>query len=100
MQPPLFRQQALDGDRAQSVGAILLIRPVPIRIAAWTSLLLTAILLSYLCSGHYTRKVRVTGKIIPTAGALTIVAPQFGRVIARQVQDGDPVLAGQVLYEL
>ena len=70
------------------------------QLAALVSVLLTLALLSYLYFGHFTRKVRVNGQIVPAAGVLKAVSPQFGRVVARRVSEGDEVSAGQVLYEL
>jgi membrane fusion protein len=69
-------------------------------VAAVVSIAITIALVCYLCIGEYTRKVRVTGQLVPTAGTIKAVAPQFGRVFSRRVQDGDVVKAGQVLYEL
>lgn len=100
MKLPLFRPEALAARGSQWAGAIVLSRPVPMRLAAGIALGLTLALGCYLVLGEYTRKVRVAGRIVPAAGALKAVAPQFGRIVARQVQDGDSVQAGQVLYEL
>lgn len=97
---PLFRHEALSARNSQWAGTIVLSRPVPMRLAAGIAVVLTLALGFYLGLGEYTRKVRVAGQIVPAAGALKAVAPQFGRVIARQVQEGDIVQAGQVLYEL
>lgn len=100
MNLPLFRHEALAARSSQWAGTIVLSRPVSMRIAAIAAAVLTIALALYLSFGEYTRKVRATGQIVPAAGALKAVAPQFGRVIARHVQDGDLVQAGQLLYEL
>jgi membrane fusion protein len=96
----LFRQEVLAARSNQTTGSIILMQPVPMQIAAWVSIVITLALITYVSFGDYIRKVRVTGRIIPAAGALTVVSPQFGRVVARHVHDGDTVQAGQVLYEL
>lgn len=69
-------------------------------IAATVAIVLAVALVCYLYFGEYTRKAHISGQLVPTAGAIKAVAPQFGRVISRQVQDGDAVKVGQVLYEL
>jgi len=97
---PLFRHEVLAARGSQWAGSIILRRPVPIRIAAGVAIVLTIALACYLYLGEYTRKVRINGQLVPTTGTIKAVAPQFGRVLSRQVQDGDVVKAGQVLYEL
>jgi membrane fusion protein len=97
---PLFRHAALTASSSQWIGTIVMSRPVPMRVAAISAAILTIALALYLWFGEYTRKVRVTGQIVPAAGALKAIAPQPGRIVARHVRDGDVVAAGQVLYEL
>jgi membrane fusion protein len=69
-------------------------------VAAGTAAVLALALLLYLTFGEYTRKVHVTGSIVPSAGVIRAVASQYGMVVARPVRDGDIVAQGQVLYEL
>jgi len=96
----LFRQEALDAQREQAAGTILLLRPVPMRLAALVAGVLALALAVVLATGSYTRKARIAGLIAPADGALAVVAPQPGRVAAVRVADGQQVAAGQVLYEL
>lgn len=70
------------------------------RIVALTSVLLTIALVCLLCFGEYVRKVRITGRIMPSAGVLKIIAPQFGQIVAVHVAEGDAVKKGQLLYEV
>ncbi len=70
------------------------------RLAAAFATVVTVALLSYIAVGEYTRKVRVSGQLVPSAGVIKAVAPQFGRILSRQVHDGETVKAGQVIYEL
>lgn len=96
----LFRHEALDARSTHWAGTIILLRPVSMRLAAAFAAVVTVMLLVYLTVGEYTRKVRVSGQLVPTAGVIKAVAPQFGRVLNRPVHDGDTVKAGQVIYEL
>ena len=96
----LFRREIFEARASQSLGNILLMRPVPMHLAAWISAALTIALCTFLITADYTAKVRVSGQIVPAAGAIKAVAPQFGRVFACHVREGMQVVAGQLLYEL
>jgi membrane fusion protein len=95
-----IRAEVIEARRSRSAGPIVLARPVPVRLAAWCSGAVLVALGLLLGCAEYTRKVRVAGKLEPTAGAIKVVAPQFGRITARKVRAGDTVKAGQVLFEL
>jgi membrane fusion protein len=47
-----------------------------------------------------TKKARVTGITVPTAGNISIAAPNAGILIQSHVREGDLVQAGQVLFTL
>jgi membrane fusion protein len=100
MHVQLFREEVLQTRASQFEGHIVLAQPVPMRVAAVVSVILTLLLITYLIVGKYTRTVRVPGRLVPAAGAINVVAPQFGTVTSRRVREGDLVLRGQVLYEL
>lgn len=100
MRSSLFRQEVLDAQTGQWAGVIILRRPVSMRVAATVSVLLALALAALLIGGRYTRNVTVGGKLVPGGGAVKTVAPQFGRVIAKRVSEGQFVAEGQVLYEL
>lgn len=70
------------------------------KVAVGTAAVLALALLLYLTFGEYTRKVHVTGSIVPGTGVIRAVASQYGMVVARPVRGGDVVAQGQVLYEL
>lgn len=97
---PLFRVEVLAAKSTQWVGTIVLARPVSARLATLISTVLAIALTLYLLLGEYTRKVHVSGQLMPDAGALKIIAPQFGQISRCFVHEGDSVVAGQVLYEL
>jgi membrane fusion protein len=96
----LFREEVFTARATQMIGSIVLMRPIPIRLAAWLSSVLTVATIIFLVVGEYTPKVRVTGKLVPKAGLIKVIAPQFGRVVACHVHEGSVVEAGQVIYEL
>ena len=96
----LFRQEIFEARASQSLGNILLMRPISMHLATWISVVLTVALGVFLSTAEYTAKVRVSGQIVPAAGVIKAVAPQFGRVFACHVREGMQVAAGQLLYEL
>jgi membrane fusion protein len=100
MSLPLFRPQVLNAKKTQWAGTIVLARPIQMKLAASVAGILTIALILFLAFGEYTRKVRVTGQIVPAAGTIKVTSPQYGRVITRLVAEGNQVLKGQVLYEL
>lgn len=78
----------------------MLARPVPMRLAAAVAALLALAIGLFLTFGEYTRKVRVTGQIVPAAGSIKVVADQFGRIAARMVEEGASVTVGQPMFNL
>lgn len=96
----LFRQEVLEQQAGRFAGAIVLIRPVPMRAAAGAAAVLAAAVLAFLVGGHYTRSVTVSGQLVPVAGSTRSTSPQFGRVVAVHVREGDVVAAGQLMIEI
>lgn len=100
LKTPLFRAAAQAARQTQWAGTIVLARPVPMRVAAIVAgILATAIALT-LVFGEYTRKVRVSGQVVPDAGSIKVIAGQFGRIASRLVEEGAEVKAGQAMFEL
>ena len=71
----------IDARRSQWAGPVVLARPVPMRMAAGVAVAVVVALGLLLTFGEYTRKVRVMGQLVPSAGAIKVVAPQFGRMV-------------------
>jgi membrane fusion protein len=95
-----IRAEVIEARRSRRSGAIVLARPVPMRIAAGCGAAVVAALALLLGFGEYTSKVRVAGQLVPSGGAIKVVSPQFGRITARHVNEGETVKAGQLLFEL
>ncbi|MBV6324445.1 HlyD family efflux transporter periplasmic adaptor subunit [Duganella violaceipulchra] len=100
MSSMLFREEVLAAQTRQSLGAIVLMQPLSMRCAAWTSVFLVAALGFFLVTSEYAPRVRVSGHIRPIGGLIKAVTPQFGRVVVCHVREGSKVAAGQVIYEL
>lgn len=100
MGTPLFRKEVLENQAGRFEGAILLIRPVPMQVAACAAALLAAAVLAFLILGHYTRSITVSGQLVPVSGATKATAPQFGRIVAIHAREGEIVAQGQLLFEI
>jgi len=94
----LFREEAVDSLRTQTVGGIIL---VP-RLSGWLLgmgiAILAVAIVAFLFFGHYTRRVTVMGQIVPAQGLIRIHSPQAGSVVERHVQDGQVVVKGELLF--
>jgi membrane fusion protein len=96
----LFRPEALNAQRATSHGEIVLVRPLSLSFLTVLAALMAAGILTFLFCFSYSRKITVTGQLMPQAGLIKIYVPQPGIVVARHVAEGQPVRKGDVLYEL
>ncbi|WP_298622299.1 HlyD family efflux transporter periplasmic adaptor subunit [uncultured Zoogloea sp.] len=96
----LFRDEALKHSQIQPGGSIQLAQPLSLRYVTAFVVVFICALIFLLVKGEYTRKERVTGITMVSAGTVRLTAPEAGVVTRRLVSDGDPVKAGQVLFEL
>lgn len=96
----LFRPEVLEARQHDALGATL-VRP-PVSFTAWCVIAacLSAAMLTFLFLGEYTKRARVGGITVPSAGVLRIASPQAGVVSDRLVEEGDQVRTGQVLFVL
>ncbi len=95
---PLFRTAAQEAQRTQTLGEIVLIRPVSFAVlaSATASMALGVILL--FTFGTYTRRTTVDGVLTPDTGLVKVYAQQTGVVLKKNVVEGQHVTRGQVLY--
>ena len=96
----LFRQEAVDAQRRECLGSILVAAPLSRRLLTALALSLAAAIVLLPCLGHYTRRATVAGQLVPNAGLLNIAAPSVGTITRAHVHDGQAVKAGDVLLEL
>lgn len=97
---PLFRPEVTAALGSQWMGAIRLAQPISAWLIAGVALFVAAALIAFLSLGSMTKKARVTGITVPTAGNITIAAPNAGILMQSHVKEGDVVQAGQVLFTL
>jgi len=96
----LFRDEALRAQQGRYLGSIRIARNPSFTLVAGVSLLLGAALIAFSILGHFTRKARVPGVLLPTLGTLNIPASQTGTLLELRIAEGDHVAAGQVVAVL
>lgn len=97
---PLFRPESLRARAFSWLGRPLVLSPIPGIAFAVFALVFVALATALLAFGDYTRRVRVTGVILPQEGLTRILAPQTGWISELRVGEGDKVARGDILYAL
>lgn len=100
MQQALFRQEAIDAQTAPSLGTVRLATPISHQVWTLAALGVAVCIVVWLFIGHYTRRERVTGSLVPQAGLLTVTARSAGTVTKIDVAEGAVVHAGDVLLTI
>ena len=96
----IFRREALASQQTSWIGEIQLIRPPSLAfLTAGVALSVLAVGV-FLALGEYTRKVHVSGVLVPDRGVIRLVPPQDAVVLERRVAEGASVRAGDVLFVL
>lgn len=95
--PALFRSEAIDFQRLQQSGDVVLLQPVPARLLFWALTVSFALIAVFLAVAQYARKETVVGYLAPTAGVARVFAPRAGIITAVHVHDGEAVEEGQPL---
>jgi membrane fusion protein len=96
----LFRPEVQESRRTAWVGEIQLTRPLSLVLLTGLLVAAAVALGAFLVWGHYTRKVHLSGVLVPDRGVIRLVAPQDAVLVERRVADGQRVLAGDLLFVL
>ncbi|KAB2693857.1 HlyD family efflux transporter periplasmic adaptor subunit [Brucella intermedia] len=97
---PLFRKEAVVAQRYAWLGSPRLIQPISVQLASVIGVTVVSLIVAVLVFGEYTRRVRVHGAVVPSAGVLHVFAPQTGRLLQSFVSDTAIVSAGDPLFLL
>jgi membrane fusion protein len=94
----LFRREVFEARHAAAFGEVAT-RP-PLTFAVWCvgAAVIAAALVALLVFGQYTRRARIQGVTVPSAGVLKLAPTQPGIVVERRVEEGQRVRAGDVLF--
>lgn len=96
----LYRTEILECRRQRLWGELILSQPLPARLVVCALCLLVCLILVFLASSSYTRKVTVQGMLVPDRGVIEVPSPQRGLLVQVLVAPGDQVAAGQPLFRL
>ena len=96
----IFRREALESQQTSWIGEIQLVRPPSLALLTGGVALAALAVGAFLALGEYTRKVHVTGVLVPDRGVIRLVPPQDAVVLERRVVEGASVRAGDVLFVL
>lgn len=91
MGTPLFREQVLETQAQEWLGTVQLSTPISEQIWTFISLSIGAAIILWLFTGHYTRRVHVSGLLVPEAGLITVGATSAGVVEKIPVAEGEYV---------
>ncbi|MGK7294250.1 MAG: HlyD family secretion protein [Candidatus Wenzhouxiangella sp. M2_3B_020] len=93
----LFRKEVLEARQNQWLGGISLVQPLRGWVLAAFAVGAAVVVLAFLFFGDYTRRSRVSGQLVPSAGLATVMAPAVGVIDRLLVEEGDSVVRGQAL---
>ena len=93
----LFRQEVLDARKGSWLGSTHVATPITFWVYAGLAISLAAAILGFLVFGHYTRRSRVAGQLVPTLGLLSIRSNASGSVDRVFVHAGQHVRRGDAL---
>ena len=96
----IFRREVLEAQHTSWVGEIRLVRPLSLSLLTVAVAIAAVAVGAFLALGEYTRKVRVSGVLVPDRGVIRLLPPQDALVLERRVAEGDSVRAGDVLFVL
>lgn len=96
----LFREEALENQRTQLLGQIILTPRISTMWMSLVAALLAVAVLAFMFFGSYTRRVTVAGQLMPAGGLIRVHTPQVGVVLEKHVTNGQMVKKGQLLYVL
>lgn len=95
---PLYRQEALQAQKASSHGRIVMIQPPSLILLSGAALVFTSAVVLFFLFGSYTRHSTVSGQLLPDAGLIRIYSPATGVVLERRVREDQHVNPGDVLF--
>lgn len=96
----LFRQEAINYQKAKWMGKALLIKGYSAWFVFLLSIVFIIVLVLAVIFGTYTRRINVPGEIATQPRAINLFSTQQGFIITSHVKVGDKVKKGDPIYEL
>ncbi|WP_353189774.1 HlyD family efflux transporter periplasmic adaptor subunit [Pandoraea pnomenusa] len=95
---PLFREEALAAQKTTSLGEIVLVQPLSMRLLTVVLTSFAIAVIGFLAFGSYTQRATVHGQLVPELGLIKLYVPDSGIVVERRVRDEQRVTSGDVLF--
>lgn len=95
-----FRPEAIAAQQRRWLGEIHIAQSLSLWTYAGIASAATICLILFLSFGHYTRRERVTGQLVPTTGLINITATESGRITRVLVREGQQIRKGDPLLEI
>jgi membrane fusion protein len=96
----LFRQEVLELQSQRLIGKVMLTQPISIVSIVFFLICFTTAIIMFFSIAEYSRKVRVTGVLIPSERQTNVVIPYSSTLKKLYVNNGQKVHSGQLLAEL
>lgn len=96
----LFRKEAIDHQRSQAWGSVVIATPWKFSLLALLSIAVLIVLVVYISFAEYSRKHRVKGYIAPAGGVVKIYADQTGQFSEIHVSEQQRVTKGMPLVSV
>lgn len=96
----LFRAEVLEHRQQAWIGEVQAIRPLSLTVLTTAIVLIALAVGAFVAFGHYTKKARVAGVLLPDRGVVRVMTPAAGVVVERLVAEGQHVRQGDVLFVL
>lgn len=96
----LFLEDALNRRKQPWIGGVRMATPLAQGTLTWLAFFVGVGLVGWLCIGHYSRRARVEGSLVPVAGVIDVSTRTPSTVSRIYVQEGGIVEKGQALFEL
>ena len=100
MTSQLFRQEAIDAQRAKLWSDVTLTTPLPLKLAAAALFISVAALGAFLATGSFSHKEHAPGFIAAHEGVANVMAPRGGAVAEVFVKEGQVVKKGDPLFSV
>jgi len=94
----LYREEALRSQQIGWLGEVVLLRPISFTFLSAAAAAFTSLVVVFMLWGSYTKRVTVTGQLVPDLGLIKVYALQSGVVAKKSVSEGQLVKQGEILY--
>jgi membrane fusion protein len=95
---PLFRYAAVKSYQTKWVGEIVLARPLSVAVMTGICTLLGVLVSVFVFTASYTRRITVSGQLVPNSGVIKIYSPQPAIIVGKKVREGVHFKKGEILY--